>query len=1385
MRPALLLAVLLGVPASLSADTLTVANRALRFGFDTRTGALVEMTHRANGRNLVRGSSSLWQLDLYEQAGKMLTPAGARRFTHRMLPAPRQGIELTWTEFGLAEAPALRVVATMTFQGDSAISDWRIALEQLGNLRVEQVRFPRVEHIARAQREELVMPRWMGAVARDPQSVLRAPDGQPRRLQFDYPGALSLQMVALYEPNGTGFYAAADDTLAYRKSFAIWSDNDSTRSYELLHPLADPQKTKTRWAPAYGAVLGTFTGDWLTAAERYRNWGSKQVWARDSRLQKGLVPKWLLDTGMWVWNRGRSGAVLPHARSLQDALGLPVSVFWHWWHHGPYDTSFPDYLPPREGEEAFTRAVAEADKAGLHAMVYMNQRLWCIDQPSWGPQAEAAAVKERDGKVRTEVYNIFDPKACATMDVTTQFWRDKYAGIADTVIDKYGLHGIYMDQAVLSLMCWDPTHGHPLGGGNYWVEGFRKLESQIRANTRKQVMLTGEGAGEAWLPSLDLMLTLQISQERYTAPNSGWEPIPLFQSVYHAYGVTYGSYSSLVLPPYDELWPAATAPADSLALFDVKFRRQFFLEQARAFVWGLQPTIANFRTAQLTERAQEVAYMMRLAKLRAQKPEYLLYGTFLRPPVLQVPRVTIDLSRVSIYAARRGGPTVSQSEYAAAIAGAWRSPRGDVAIAVASILDEPVKADLALDLRGYGLTGSGVIRRTDEQGTRAIGRWSASTGSLSLDLPAGGAAIIEFVRESGWTLDTSLRVRGVGSPVISPDGKLAAVVVTEPNTRGDSSTYRSALNVYALSAPAGTAPIFTIADASAPTWLPNGEWLAFATSRVGARNVWRVRAQGGAPEAITTLSRNVGEFRFSPDGRWLAYTAADPDTISRHVAREVGGDHRFARLYVTSIEPDQNGERAARLLTPANYQVGGHVGAGLDGPGITWSPDGSAIAFTHSPSPLGDDWVHADVSVVDVQSGAIRPLLHSKSAEGGISWSPDGKWIAVAISDAPATYALTTRIHLVSPVTGELRPLAESFDRRPSLIGWSSDAQRVIIFEGRGVGNRLSALPIDGSAHVDLSPDTLLMGGPNLGARGAMIGFTSESSTRAPEAYVASLDRFGVRRVTTLQPNDLPAAPRTEAVRWTTKDGKTVEGLLTYPIGWQQGQRAPLLVILHGGPPSAFTNNFTGRFGTYPIAVFAQHGFAVLRPNVRGSAGYGRDFRYANTRDWGGGDARDVLAGVDALVARGVADSARVGVMGWSYGGYLTAITIARTTRFKAASVGAGITDLVSYSGTADIPGFVPSYYGGDFWEHGDAYRAGSAIANVSRITTPTLIQHGDRDERVPIGQGYQLYYALKRRGVPVRMLVYPRQGHGIGEPRLQVEAARANVEWFESWLLR
>jgi hypothetical protein len=758
------------LPAQTSAATVRIENATMRVGFDSGDGELRELVDLQSGRNLLRsvtpearrggaGDGEVWRLELV--GGDTIGAGDAREFEVERGAGGRE-LGLTWKSFDLEGARGLAVTVTVKVDADSALSEWRIALHGAGGVRVERVHFPRVAAIApMGEAERLAVPRWMGALAKDPRALLTDSAGKPRRLEWVYPGALSLQALALYEENGPGFYAASHDTMAYHKSFAVWGNADSSTGFELAQLLENPAKAKDAWTQPYPVVIGTFHGDWISAAERYRAWGTRQYWARESRLKRGLVPAWLANTAMWVWNRGRSPGVIPPAIALQKALGLPVSVYWHWWHHAAYDTGFPDYLPPREGVDSFTTAIRDAHAHGIHAMVYMNQRLWCVGTPSWTAEhAARAAVKERDGSVREEVYNVFDPQPCATMDVTTSLWQNKYGGMADTVLDQYGVDGIYMDQAVLSLVCWDTTHGHPVGGGHYWMDGFRELERGIRRRAGSGKILAGEGAGESWLPELDLMLTLQVSQERYTAPGSGWEPIPFFQAVYHPYGLTYGNYSSLAMPPYDDLWPAKYAPEHPLALLDERFRHQFYLEQARAFVWGLQPTIANFLPSQLEERASETGYMLRLARLRKSAAKFLQYGTFVRAPELAVPSVDVDLSRISIYAAQRGGPAMSKDRYPSAITAAWRSDDGDVAIAIASIVDTPITTSITIDPKEYGLA-AGRIVRLDESGSHEIGTFTPAAVKIPIAIPAAGAVVIEM-RERKQKAESRKQERLVG-----------------------------------------------------------------------------------------------------------------------------------------------------------------------------------------------------------------------------------------------------------------------------------------------------------------------------------------------------------------------------------------------------------------------------------------------------------------------------------------------------------------------------------------------------------------------------------------------------------------------------------------------
>jgi dipeptidyl aminopeptidase/acylaminoacyl peptidase len=293
-----------------------------------------------------------------------------------------------------------------------------------------------------------------------------------------------------------------------------------------------------------------------------------------------------------------------------------------------------------------------------------------------------------------------------------------------------------------------------------------------------------------------------------------------------------------------------------------------------------------------------------------------------------------------------------------------------------------------------------------------------------------------------------------------------------------------------------------------------------------------------------------------------------------------------------------------------------------------------------------------------------------------------------------------------------------------------------------------------------------------------------QNNDSAPEAYVGRIDNFSPARVSSAN-MDMPKLPlgKMEVVKWKSSDGMDVEGILNYPVDYKAGTRVPLLLVIHGGPAGVFTQNFAAGPNLYPTAVFNAHGYAVLRVNPRGSSGYGKKFRYANYKDWGGGDYKDLMTGVDHVVSMGVADADRLGVMGWSYGGFMTSWIITQTKRFKAASIGAAVTNLMSFTGTADIPGFIPDYMGAEFWDNLDVYRQHSAMFNIKGVSTPSLIQHCEGDLRVPISQGYEIYNALKRQNVPVRMLVMPRQAHGPTEPKMMLKVMQTNVEWFDKML--
>ncbi len=645
-----------------------------------------------------------------------------------------------------------------------------------------------------------------------------------------------------------------------------------------------------------------------------------------------------------------------------------------------------------------------------------------------------------------------------------------------------------------------------------------------------------------------------------------------------------------------------------------------------------------------------------------------------------------------------------------------------------------------------------------------------------------------------WTPERMMLVKGVGGVQVSPDGGRVAFTVSEAVLQGEKSEYLS--HIHLASADGKDSRQLTQGDKSCdnPQWSPDGRWIAFLSPRSGKKNLWLIPVDGGEAQQLTDVKTGVSSFKWSPDGRWIAFTALEPVTPEeekaakeKNDARVIDEDVKMNRLHVLPVVLPPRGRPEARVLTTGKYSVGSR-GLRSSRPSYDWSPDSKTLVFTHTRIPWDDDWPSADLSLVEVTSGAVRPLARTNAAEFSPLYSPDGRWIAFVASDDPPAWAGTGRVQLVSAAQGAPRSLADTFDGFSSysnLIGWSADGRQLYFTELRGTVLTLNALPLEGEpAEIGRLPG---MGSSvHLNAARDKFGFTGESPDRPAEVFVSPVERFQPVQVSRVD-RDLPEVPpgRTEVVRWKSTDGLEIEGLLTYPAGFLEGNRYPLLLIIHGGPMGAFTQGFVGAPGPHPVAAFASRGYAVLRANIRGSSGYGRKFRYANRGDWGGMDYQDLMTGVDHVVGLGVADRDRLGVMGWSYGGFMTSWVITQTRRFKAASVGAGVTNLMSFTGTADIHGFLPDYFGGEFWDNLEAYRAHSPMFHVKGVTTPTLIQHGERDERVPLSQGQELYNALKRQGCTVKMVVYPRSGHGIAEPRLLLDGMERNLEWFESYVGR
>jgi len=730
-----------------SGEIIEIGNGKISLAFEKATGKFIAFNDIANSHEFIRQEvvkGLPWEVRFDSPSNNQSQANETIPSKFRYSKPDSLTIILEWE--GFKEMKGFKVKAKINLDEEKALSYWKIFVDGIKGNPIRGVVFPKIEGITESGEEKLVIPGWMGELMHNPRVALSA--GQIKRMEWVYPGALSSQIFALYDSNLCGFYASCNDSLSYTKNFAFTLDTMNTLEYEMInYPSFDPALDS--YTPSYEAVIGSFKGDWITAAEMYREWAVKQRWATESRFRNGIIPSWLENTALWVWNRGKSGNVLKPAVELKNKLGLPISVFWHWWHNNSYDEFLPEYIPPREGKKSFTNAVLSAQREGVRSIVYMNAIQWGESTESW--KAENAipfSLKDINGNMNSHIYNIFTGNSLTVMCMGTQFWRDKYSSLCDSVVNVYKTNGVYMDQACLSYKCFDRSHGHSAGGGNYWVEGFGKLTDQIRSKVSKETepIFPGEGSGESWIPYLDAFLTLQPSRERYAGVGNS-ETIPLFQAIYHQYGITYGSYSSLVTPPYDEKWPKENAPKKTEQLLDKEFNKQFLMEQARSFVWGCQPTIANYHSFLNYERKVEIDYLLNIARLRYKALKYLLKGEFCRNPGIEPPVENIKISRLSIYAGRTPGENVKtfNKDVPVLYAGTWKADDNNIGIALASISDNYISVDFNFNSAEYNLPSEGEVYIITNEGKELLNSYTGGSISVKYSMQPRGLCILEIV----------------------------------------------------------------------------------------------------------------------------------------------------------------------------------------------------------------------------------------------------------------------------------------------------------------------------------------------------------------------------------------------------------------------------------------------------------------------------------------------------------------------------------------------------------------------------------------------------------------------------------------------------------------
>ncbi len=626
-------------------------------------------------------------------------------------------------------------------------------------------------------------------------------------------------------------------------------------------------------------------------------------------------------------------------------------------------------------------------------------------------------------------------------------------------------------------------------------------------------------------------------------------------------------------------------------------------------------------------------------------------------------------------------------------------------------------------------------------------------GLAACGLPAFSAAAQEAAKAAPAaasttpTIDQSLEWKSAFNPKISPDGK--RVVYELQKTNWEDNAFDR--NLWIVDIAAGESHALTSAKKSStnPVWSPDGKWIAFLSDRPGQitgtpegkKQLYVIPADGGEAQQLTKLESDVNDLVWAPDSKRIVFSASDVEPKTLKDRKEKYGEYSvvhadYQMTHIWTIDIPAEGAPAAepkRLTDGDKFTVGD----------FSWSPDGTRIAFSAQKDPDLISSETADLYVVAVSDGAVKKIVSTPGPDRNPQWSPDGKNIAFETT-AGAKYFFYTNVKIaVIPAEGGTpQILTESFDEDPGLIGWGPDG---IYFaaEQKTYAHLFRLNPATKAVEKLSAPEHISAFSFSFSKDYKQAAYRAAMENQYAELYATSVAPWQGKKLTAMadQLKGFTLAHR-EVTSWKSADGTTIEGVVYKPAGFDPKKKYPLLVVIHGGP-TGVDQPIVSADRYYPIERFVAKGALVLRPNYRGSAGYGEKFRALNVRNLGVGDYADVISGVDALIAKGWVDKDRVGTMGWSQGGYISAFIAASSDRFKAVSVGAGISDWMTYYANTDITPFTRQYLHATPWDDPEIYKKTSPISYIAKARTPTLIQHGENDRRVPIPNAYELRQVL------------------------------------------